>query len=411
MQPRGSWQRLFRTRGDAHSERVTFVELFFDLVFVFAVTQLAHHLVDTLTPAGILETAIMLVAVWWVWMYTTWVTNWMDPETGPVRGMLIVLMLLGLVLSTSIPEAFGDRALGFAGAYVAMQLGRTLFVAYAYAGVNRGNALNLLRIAIWFAASAPLWIVGAVIGGEAQVWLWLVAILIEVSGPALRYATPGLGPSAVESWNISGEHMAERSGLFIIIAFGESILVTGTAFSDGELSAVAISAFLAAFAGAILLWLLYFSHGADGGRRFIGGAEQRGPIARLSYVYLHIPIVAGIVVVAVGDYLVLSHPTGQLDAEQAVTITGGPALYLAGLVLFKRSVGIPWLWSHAVGIVALGAVFAIAVSGAAPGLDALTLTWVTNATLLVLVLFEERGFRSRRAGDTPLPPVPHTLEP
>ena len=170
MPPRASMQRLVRPRGDAHSERVTFVELFFDLVFVFAVTQLAHHLVDTLTPAGILETAIMLVAVWWVWMYTTWVTNWMDPETGPVRGMLIVLMLLGLILSTSIPEAFGDRALGFACAYVAMQLGRTLFVAYAYAAVNRGNALNLLRIAIWFAASAPLWIAGAILGGDAQVW-------------------------------------------------------------------------------------------------------------------------------------------------------------------------------------------------------------------------------------------------
>lgn len=384
---------LLRDREGEHAERVTFVELFFDLVFVFAITQLSHTLLEHLTLTGIAETAILLAAVWWVWMYTTWVTSWMNPETWSVRLLLISLMLLGLVLSTSIPTAFTDRALGFALAYIAMQLGRTLFTAWVYWPINRGSFTNLMRISLWFAASAPLWIIGALVPGDAQIWWWLAAIALELSGPALRYATPGLGASPVSSWNVSGAHMAERSGLFIIIALGESILVTGSAFSDGDLTDSSIAAFLAAFSGSILLWLLYFSHGADGGRQFIGRASDRGGIARLSYVYLHIPIVAGIVVVAVGDELVLEHPTGELEFATAMTVTGGPALYLLGLLLFKRSVGGPWLLSHLVGIGVLAAVFVAAIG--TRSFDALLLTWAVNGALLAIMIVEEVGFRSR----------------
>lgn len=383
---------LFRDRDGDRGDRVTFVELFFDLVFVFAITQLSHTMLEHLDPVGIAQTAIMLVAVWWVWMYTTWATNWMDPQTGPIRWMLIALMLLGLVLSTSIPEAFGERSLGFAVAYLLMQVGRTAFVYWAYLGVNRENALNLGRITLWFVASAPLWIIGAIVGGNAQLALWAVAVVLELAGPTVRYWTPVLGRSETATWNVSGDHMAERSGLFIIIALGESILVTGTAFGTAPLTATSIAAFLAAFTGTILLWLLYFSHGAEGGSRFIHNASEAGPIARLSYTYLHLPIVAGIVIVAVGDELVLEHPSGEIELAAAATVTVGPALYLLGVLLFKRSVGAPWLRSHVIGIVALWMLFAVAVALNAEWFDALVLTWLANAVLLGIVLLEERGF-------------------
>lgn len=140
--------RLFRSR-EPGADRVAFIELFFDLVFVFAVTQLSHHLIENVTFRGALETLVMLVAVWWVWIYTTWVTNWMNPEKGPVRWMLIALMLAGLVLSTAIPYAFDDRGLQFALAYLVMQVGRTVFVVVSYRLIGEPEAaLNLTRITI-----------------------------------------------------------------------------------------------------------------------------------------------------------------------------------------------------------------------------------------------------------------------
>ncbi len=333
--------RLFRTR-EAGADRVAFIELFFDLVFVFAVTQLSHHVIEHLTPAGVLEGVLMLIAVWWVWMYTTWVTNGMNPEKGPVRWMLIAMMLAGLVLSTAIPYAFDDRALPFAIAYIVMQLGRTIFVIVSYRLVGRhDDALNLTRIALWFVYSAPFWIAGAVIGGDLQLVLWAIALAIELFAPLVRYWVPVLGNSAIESWAVAGGHMAERSGLFMIVALGESIIVTGTVFSRSEFTPSTVLAFLAAFVGTILFWLLYFSHGAEHGHRYISASEQSGRIARLTYTYLHMLLVGGVVLVAVGDELV--HPDDPLDAPTLAVVVAAPALYLLGNLLFKRSIGRPWL--------------------------------------------------------------------
>lgn len=390
--------RLFRRRGEGE-DRVAFIELFFDLVFVLAVTQLAHHVVDHLDPRGLLEALVMLIAIWWVWMYTTWVTNWMDPQRSPVRVMLIALMLLGLVLSTSIPEAFGDRALGFAGAYLAMQLGRSIFVAVSYAlAGDRVNALNLSRIALWFCLSGPLWIIGALTGGDAQLTWWMLAITIELLGPILRYWMPVLRTTPIENWQVSGAHMAERSGLFMIIALGESIIVTGSQFSDNELTSSSTLAFLAAFVGTILFWLLYFSHGAEHGARFIGEAERTGAIARLTYTYIHILLVGGIVLLAVGDELVLAHPDDPLDLATLAIVTAAPALYLLGNLLFKRSIGRPWLKSHLAGMAALVAVFALGL--AAPEVTPLALTWITNGVLAIVTAIDEITWRrdEREAG-------------
>ncbi len=379
--------RLFRSRA-AGSEKVAFIELFFDLVFVFAVTQLSHHVIEHLTLIGVFEGLLMLMAVWWVWIYTTWVTNWMNPEVGPVRWMLIVLMLVGLVLSTSIPDAFGDRSLQFALAYILMQVGRTVFVIVSFRRVGDAEgALNLARIAIWFIYSAPFWIAGAILGGDLQLALWAAALGIELSGPAVRYWVPLIKATPIESWRVLGGHMAERAGLFMILALGESIIVTGTLFSRNEITPSSVLALLAAFVGTILFWLLYFSHGAEHGHRFISSSQQTGRIARLTYTYLHMLLVGGVVLVAVGDDLVLAHPDDPLDTTTAAIVVAAAALYLLGNLLFKRSIGRPWLRSHLLGMAALTALFV--AWPAIPGITPLAITWIVNGIVALIVVVDE----------------------
>ena len=151
---------LLRRRDRADSGKVAFVELFFDLVFVFAVTQLSHSLLEHLSPVGWLEVAFLTLAIWWVWIYTTWVMNWLDPQTQPVRLMLFVLMLSGLVLAISIPEAFGERGIWFALCYSFMQVGRSVFACWALRGHSDSRYRNFLRISCWLGFSGILWIAG-----------------------------------------------------------------------------------------------------------------------------------------------------------------------------------------------------------------------------------------------------------
>ncbi|MEN9619887.1 MAG: hypothetical protein RL499_80 [Actinomycetota bacterium] len=389
--------RLFRKRAPG-ADRVTFIELFFDLVFVFAVTQLSHHVIENLSLRGVLEGALMLVAVWWVWIYTAWVTNWMNPDKTPVRWMLIAMMLAGLVLSTAIPYGFADRAWPFAIAYVVMQLGRTIFVVVSYRRVGQhGNAINLTRIGVWFVFSAPFWIAGAAVGGDLQFVFWALALGIELFAPTVRYWLPGLGNANMDSWAVAGGHMAERAGLFMIVALGESIIVTGTVFSRSDFTPSTIVAFLAAFVGTILFWLLYFSHGAEHGHRFISGSEQSGAIARLTYTYLHMILVGGVVLVAVGDELVLAHPDDPLDATTLAILVAAPALYLLGNLLFKRSIGRPWLRSHLLGMAALTALWLVAPL--IPGITPLALTWMVNGIVALVVIIDEYVWPSDEDGD------------
>src|SRR5919199_3874671 len=218
---------LLRAR-DGGEQRVTNLELFFDLVYVFAVTQLSHRLLEHLTVGGVLETLFLLLVVWWAWVYTIWVTNWFDPDQSAVSLLLVAVMLASLVMSVAIPEAFGERGLMFAIAYVAIQVGRTLFVVLA---LDKSSSLgrNFQRILAWFAIPAVLWVVGGLFEGGARYVLWVLALALEYGGPVTGFYTPGLGRSRTEVWTVEGSHLAERCQLFVIIALGESILVTGTA--------------------------------------------------------------------------------------------------------------------------------------------------------------------------------------
>ena len=330
------------------------LELFFDLVFVFAVTQLSHYLLDHHNFAGVLQTLVMFLAVWWAWIYTAWATNWLDPGRAPVRLVLLLVMLLSMVMSSSIPDAFGPAGLAFALAYVAIQVGRTFYTAWAREGLGRGSPTNMLRATIYFAVSACLWIAGGLDDDPTRRLLWwLAALAIEYSGPSTFFFVPGLGRSSVEDWTISGAHMAERAGLFIIIALGESIIVTGATFAELEPSTPIVLAFMSAFVSSVAMWWIYFDVGARRGSELIEHDDRPGLIGRQAYTYGHIPIVAGIIVIAVADEQVLTHPSGHLEPYYVAALVGGAVLFVCGAMLFKRMTSGQQFWplSHCAGLV------------------------------------------------------------
>ena len=364
------YRGLLRAR-DGGEQPVTALELFFDLVFVFAVTQLSHRLLDHLTIGGALETLLLLVAVWRAWVDTTWVTNWFDPDRTPVRLLLITLMLVSLLMSVAIPEAFAEGGLMFALAYVTIQAGRTAFVVLVlekYSSLGR----NFQRILAWFAVPAVLWVAGGLLQGEARYVLWMLALVLEYTGPVAGFWTPGLGRSTTTDWTVEGGHFAERCRLFIIIALGESLLVTGTTFGEIEPSVVTVSAFVVAFLGSVALWWIYFARSEEAARGTFSSSEDPGRLARSAYTYFHLPMVAGIIAVAAADELTVAHP-GERGTLASVALTlGGTALFLAGHALFKWAVFGVLSWPRGVAVAALIALMpvgfavpALALSGVA----------------------------------------------
>lgn len=386
---------LLRARAHGHA-RVSNVELFFDLVFVFAITQLSHALLHDLTPAGALRTGMLFLAVWWVWIYTAWATNFLDPDRGAIRALLFGLMLAGLVLSMALPGAWGERGLVFAGAHVAMQVGRSVLFVLAIGPGDPPLRRNFLRVALWLAAAAPFWLAGGMLEGDRRLVLWAIALAIEYIGPLAYFWTPGLGRSTTRDWRVEGGHMAERCGLFIIIALGESVLVTGATFAGMAWTPVALASFATAFLGSVAMWWVYFHIGAERATEHIAGSADPGRMARLGYTYLHLPVVAGIILAAVGDELVLHHPGGHLGPVEVVCILGGPVLFLLGLALFKRiSLGHLPL-SHLGGLALLAALALLGAKGVA-WLPPLGLLALANAVLVVVAVWEHHSLKGGAA--------------
>ena len=336
--------------GDGHDgSRVGYVELFFDLVFVFAITQLSHSLIAHPDLTTLLHTVILGWAVWWLWIDTTWVTNWLDPQKVPVRTMLLVLMGLGLLMSSAIPEAFEDKALLFAVPYVLIQVGRTLFTVWAMGRHWPENAVNFVRITVWLSVSGAFWIAGALADDQTRLVLWVVAALIDVVGPRALFWVPGMGPTDPSTWSVRGSHMAERVSLFLIISLGESIIVTGTAFAELEVDAVTVLAFLAAFASTVLMWLLFFDRSEQSATAYFSAQDNPGMVAQTAYTYVPFLLIGGIVLTAVADELVLLHPLGHVDTWTAALICGAAGLYLLGNAFFRRATGGRWSPTHLVG--------------------------------------------------------------
>lgn len=226
-------QNLLRVR-DGQGASVSFSELLFDLIYVFAVTQLSHYLLHHLTLTGALETLLLWFAVWLAWQYTAWVTNWFNPDTRQIRLLLFAIMLLGLFAAAALPQAFGERGLIFALFYVAIQVGRSVTVLRLLAP-DHPLKQNFRRILGWLCISAVFWIVGGLAEGNARLALWAIAVLCEYVSPMFGFRLPVLGRSDSSSeWTIEGHHLAERCQLFVIVALGETILITGATLSEME---------------------------------------------------------------------------------------------------------------------------------------------------------------------------------
>jgi len=386
-------RNLLRSRDSHSEERVGFLELFFDLVFVFAVTQVSHSLIVHPDPLGFAQAGMLFLAIWWVWVDTAWVTNWLDVRHMPVRLLLFALMGAALVMTISLAEAFGGRGLVFALSYVGIQIGRHAFMILALRHHAPDNYDNFVRIMIWSLVEAPFWIAGALSADIGiRMAFWGVALAIVSIGPVVAFWVPGLGRSDTRTWNVEGHHFSERCGLFIIIALGESILVTGAAFGQTAWAPPAIAAFASAFVGTIAMWWLYFDIGAERAARALAQDKDPGRMARLAYTYFHIPIVAGIIVTAASDEMAVAHPGGAAGAAAATALLGGPALYLFGNMIFKRTSAAYYPLSHMAG---LGLLALIAPFSAA--LSPLTLSLAATAALVLVATWELVSLRETRA--------------
>ena len=247
---------------DGSPAGASFAELFFDLVFVLAVTQLSAALLDDLTVAGAAQTLFLLLAAWWAWIYTTWMTNWFDPETRAVRAILLVGMLASLCGAIAIPDAFDDRAGLFVAGYVGLQVIRNGFMVLA---TQRSDPLHapLVRIFVWSAWVSMIWLAGALVEGEARIAVWIVALVLDYAGPLAGHWAPRLGRSVPADWELVPSHFSERLQLFVILALGETIVATGVSASELEMNGTRIAAVVVSFGIAVEFWWLYFDYHAE----------------------------------------------------------------------------------------------------------------------------------------------------
>ncbi|XUY29271.1 low temperature requirement protein A [Agrobacterium sp. rho-8.1] len=336
---------------DADAGKATFPELFFDLVFVFALIQLSHTLAKDFGSTALVEAAIIILSLWWLWVQITWLTNMLNTEAGPVRLFLFTMMFAGVLLAIALPKAFSDQALVFATIYSIMQVGRSLFALYVFKGVDHENALTFSRMAIWLAVSSMFWIAGGLSSTLGwQIAFWGVAIGTEYLGPLVKYYAPGLKTGKDERLHLSGEHLAERCALFVIICLGETILTTGRTATEYMNSSLTFVVFCSAFASTILMWWIYFHHGQEKVSEKVEGTGEPERIAQNLFNYGHLPIVTGIILTAVGEDFSLSHSQDPSTWREALAIAGGPILFLAGNVGVKVASSYIRPVSHFVGI-------------------------------------------------------------
>jgi low temperature requirement protein LtrA len=314
----------------AEEKRVAPLELFFDLVFVFALTQVTALMSDKPSWSGLGEGMLVLSALWWAWAAYAWLTNYVAAEEDRERLLILAVMGAFLIAALAVPKAFGDDALVFAVAYAAARWLHIFIFAEANEDVDAREAIRRLSIT---ALPAPLILIGsAFLDGTAQALAWVVALSMDFAGPFVF---------GVRGFRVSPGHFAERFSLIVIIALGESIVAIGTGL-EGELDAGTIAAALLGLLVAFALWWAYFDVVAIvAERRFRDSeGERRLRIARDSYSYLHLPMIAGIVLVALGVKKTLGHVDEPLKTIPSVAMFGGIALYYAGHVGFRlRNVG------------------------------------------------------------------------
>jgi len=344
--------RLLRKREEEVAS-VSFSELLFDLIYVFAVTQLSHYLLHHLDLRGFIEATILWFGIWMVWQHTVWVTNWFNPDTRSIRLMLFSLMIISLFMTASIPKAFADRGLVFAVCYVTMQVGRSLCVVLLL-GNNHPLSNNYKRILAWMCISGIFWIAGAFAEDTHRMILWGIAVLTDYTSPMFGFYFPGLGRSdSAKEWTIEGHHILERCQLFVIIAFGETILMTGASLSEMEdWTFEKIIAALVSFLGSLVMWWVYFDTSSEVASRRIRKVSNPGLLG-LRYHAIHVILVGALIVCAVGDEMVVNHPSALTTTTSSFILIAGPIVYIITNMIFKWMTCRMLSISHSIAIVLL----------------------------------------------------------
>jgi low temperature requirement protein LtrA len=369
----------------AGEQRVSPLELFFDLVFVLSFTQVTLKMAHHPGWAGLGEGLLILAAVWWAWCAYGWLTNSIDPDQNLNRLCMFAAMGGMLVVSLSIPEAFGNRGVLFGCAYFfvrAMQL--VLYVRNTPGASEDGDLQAILKLAPGFLLGSALLIVAGALDGGARTSVWILAILIDWSTPLLF---------GTEEFRLEPGHFAERHGLIVLIALGESVLAIGAA-AGITLSAGQVFAALFGIVAVAALWWAYFDVIAIVAERRLSEAPsgEQAPLARDAYSYLHFPLIAGIVLLALGLKETLAITGEPLDTVPALALCGGPALYLLGQIAFRERVMGTFSPHRAFGAVALLALIPLAL-----GVDALVALAAVSAVLAILIAYEAIHFRDQRA--------------
>jgi low temperature requirement protein LtrA len=379
--------RILRQRGEP--EYPTFLELFFDLVYIFMLSRLSQALVDDLSVRNVAQTAVLLLAAWWVWVLTAWLTDLFNPRLPIIQALVLVVMLGTMLMAVAVPEAFGQHGMLFVAAYFGIHIARDA-VLIPSTRVHRAIQARSVRVFFWFLVTAGLWIGGVFTDGTTRLVLWAIAVTIDLGSARIGWPTPRLGRTELSSQIFTGTHLAERHREIFIIALGELILTAGTglAFTDFDAERIAVCA--VAFANSVLLFQLYFHRIrqllAPGN---VSSVERVRPGTSTSYT--HLVMVAGTVLISAGTGHAIESPSGTTPVAWILVLLGGPALFLVGSCLFDYVVTARILWSRLVAVVVL-----VAIGPAMPLLPSLGIMIVANVVLLLTLVAELTAVRRRR---------------
>jgi low temperature requirement protein LtrA len=369
---------------EQHDEhRVTPLELFFDLAFVFAMTQVTSLLADDPTWGGVLRGMLVLAALWWAWATYAWLTSAMDVDEGGIRLVMLASMGSMLVVALAVPGAFGNDAVLFATAYLLVRL-LHLVLSGIVARDDPDRVSALLRFVPTAILGPALLVLAGFVEGDERFALWVVALAIDYLGPVVI----GVG----RGWQVAPEHFAERHGLIILIALGESIIAIGVGAGFELAPGVVVGAALGIVVVSALWWL-YFDVAAVIARRRLVQATglDLHRLALHSYSYLHLPLVAGVVLFALGLKTTLGGVGEALDTVPAIGLCGGAALYLLGHIAFLfRATG--YLFRRRT----LGAIVLLALIPAAVTMPALAALGLVSAACSLVVAYEAIRYREQR---------------
>ncbi len=352
-----------------HEQRVTPLELFFDLVFVFAFTQVTTVLSDNPTWSGLGHGLLILGVLWWAWAAYAWLTNTVDPDVGAVWGAMLVAMAAMFVAALAVPDAFGSHGVLFGVAFLTVNVMHLTLYALSARG-DPDLLAAILRVAPSALLGAALIIVAGFVDGGLKPMLWLAALAVGYLGPLLG----GMG-----GWRVQPAHFVERHGLIVIIAIGESLIAIGLGERVSGISTGVIVAAVLGFAVTTSFWLAYFDFFTIRAQQMLTDRSgvERATLARDVYTYLHLPIVAGIVLFAFGMKTTLADVDGELAAIPALGLCGGPALYLFAYAALRVRVSRTLAGGRLIAAIACASLWPVAV--VVPALVALTLVaivWV-----------------------------------